>query len=242
MADSLKSSILVIPAVSSGNIPQLAVDLLIHTLNAPLVTRLSDEHVYPIAGARDVPSGQKVPNKSVTTAVEVYHARGITFVQIRSPTLPGHRTKFVKETILPFVAEHKFRNTVVVGSATPGLQLDPSRLRFKVFSDSSVHSELVERFKLLSLDHGQAAVAVEKVPDKLDESGIIVDVMKTVESACGVVMYAYEGDNFQDAEELAEKLTVLLDVKNVKGWKRPESWKGAYGRDVSVGLEEGLYA
>jgi proteasome chaperone 2 len=242
MTDCLNSSILVIPAVSSGNVPQLAVDLLIHTLQAPLITRLGDEHVYPIAGARDVPSGCIVPSKHITTPVEVYHSNGITFIQIRSPTLPGQRSKFVEETILPFISKHNFNETIVVGSASPGYQSHPGSFRFKVYSDSA-HGGLVERLKLLKLDHDQTPIEVEKVPNKLNESGIIVDVLRKVSSACGIVMFAYEGDNFQDGEELAEKLVTLLNIKLEGGlWKRPESWKGAYGREVPIGLEEGLYS
>lgn len=64
----LNDSILVVPAVSAGNVPQLTADLLIYSLGLELVGRLSDQYLYPFAGPRDAPEGVKTTG--ISTPIE----------------------------------------------------------------------------------------------------------------------------------------------------------------------------
>ena len=48
-----KDSTLLIPSVSIGNVPQLAIDLLIATLNVPLVGYMTSPYLVPCAGTRE---------------------------------------------------------------------------------------------------------------------------------------------------------------------------------------------
>jgi proteasome assembly chaperone 2 len=48
-----KSSTLLIPSISIGNVPQLALDLLITTLKIPLVGYLTSPYLVPCAGTRE---------------------------------------------------------------------------------------------------------------------------------------------------------------------------------------------
>lgn len=68
ISKDLNNSILVIPAVSAGNVPQLTSDLLIYSLGLKLVGRLSDQYLYPFAGPRDAPEG--VATSGISTPVE----------------------------------------------------------------------------------------------------------------------------------------------------------------------------
>lgn len=45
-----KGSTLVLPSISIGNVPQLAIDLLITTLTVPLVGYLTSPYLVPCAG------------------------------------------------------------------------------------------------------------------------------------------------------------------------------------------------
>lgn len=65
---TLKDSILIVPAVSAGNVPQLTADLLIYTLGLKLVGRLDDTYVYPFIGPRDGPEGSDL--SGISTALE----------------------------------------------------------------------------------------------------------------------------------------------------------------------------
>ena len=50
---AFKFSTLIFPSVSIGNVPQLAVDLLITTLNVPLVGYMSSPYLLPCAGSKE---------------------------------------------------------------------------------------------------------------------------------------------------------------------------------------------
>jgi hypothetical protein len=48
-----KFSTLILPSVSIGNVPQLAIDLLITSLNVPLVGYMTSPYLVPCAGTRE---------------------------------------------------------------------------------------------------------------------------------------------------------------------------------------------
>jgi hypothetical protein len=56
----------------------------------------------------------------------------------------------------------------------------------------------------------------------------------------GIVMFAAEGDNSGDAQDLAGLVCKSLGIE-VKEWKTPRSWEGLFGETVRRGAEEGLY-
>jgi hypothetical protein len=51
-----KASTLIFPSISIGNVPQLAIDLLITTLKIPLVGYLPSPYLVPCAGTREDPT------------------------------------------------------------------------------------------------------------------------------------------------------------------------------------------
>ncbi|CAN6609924.1 proteasome assembly chaperone 2 [Trichomonascus vanleenenianus] len=234
--DQIANSVLVIPTVSSGNIAQLAVDLLIHTLGAELVGNLDDRYLYPFAGPLDHPISSDAPTNKISTAADVYYAGGLTVVQLRSPTLPGYKQRFVRETLVPFAQKHAFKSVLLVGSSNIALQtspIDPEN-NIHVYSDSI-------STQLAALDLDSVGKAVQPVPKQLPESGIAVDVLQQLENSCGIIMFAYEGDNFSDAEKLAGEVGKALGISGPSTWIRPQSWSRAYGKDTPIGIEEGLY-
>jgi proteasome chaperone 2 len=69
---------LIIPSVSCGNIPQLTVDLLIHSLDFSLVSRLDDSYLHPFASPVDHVEGQQVESGHVATAISSTDPRNST--------------------------------------------------------------------------------------------------------------------------------------------------------------------
>lgn len=231
-----ESQVLVVPAVSAGNVPQLAVDLLIHTFGAKLVDRLDGKYVYPFAGPRDYVKGEDAP-AGVSTAIEVYKTHGVSIVQMRAPTLPGCRTRFVQEVLLPYMQKHGFSELVVLGSSNAGMRETISADdRIRIYSNG-----VSERLAQLSLSSKP-----ESPPKELQESGYTLDLLRlapeVAPSVSAIVRFAYEGDNFEDAEELATTAVQVAGLTPPMVWKRPISWDGAYGKPVPVGIEEGLYS
>lgn len=236
-----EEEILILPAVSSGNIGQLAVDLLIHTLKAEYVDSLDDQYLYPFVGPQDQAETEaittKTSNQAITTPVDVYRtANGYTLLQLRSPTLPGFREKFAKETILPFIKTSKFKHVIILGSSNAALRSQhPGQPSIQLYSES-----LADQLSGLSLNSDTSKV--NPPPKELPESGIVLDILQGEPTSLGIISYAYEGDNFGDAQELATKTAEVLNLGDNVEWIRPISWKRAYGKDVPVGVEEGLYS
>jgi len=55
-----------------------------------------------------------------------------------------------------------------------------------------------------------------------------------------LVMFAAEGDNSEDAKEMAAIVAKSVDVE-ISEWKTPKSWEGLFGENVRKGAEEGLF-
>ncbi|VVT58010.1 uncharacterized protein SAPINGB_P005992 [Magnusiomyces paraingens] len=294
---TLNGSILVVPTVSVANVPQLAIDLLIHSLGLTLVGRLSDKYLYPFAGPRDAPSlpTPTTPISSgISTAIEVYNSPklNLTVIQLRAPPLPNCRRAFVRSTLAPFVSQFKFSETIVAGSSNAALSEAVPPPRFKLFHKKSGPSadlagvdSLSSRLAGLSIGKdlaGEMASEAPLSPVELPESGFTLDALveiaalqgpsisgqststgkPTLAKVCAAVIYVYEGDNFYDAHEFADRLAAVcgLDVSAVKSalpqppkkrhatgeeppkWVEPLSWQGVYGKEIPIGLEEGLYS
>jgi hypothetical protein len=78
---------LVVPTVSAANVPQLAVDLLVHTHALARVATVVDAAVMPAVGADALGTGAQ----SLSTACEIYcdAAGGVAVLQLRAPLAPG---------------------------------------------------------------------------------------------------------------------------------------------------------
>jgi proteasome assembly chaperone 2 len=120
----LKGMTLVMPAVSHGNVGQLAVDLLVNSgLAQGGVQRLGflrSPHVLPIAGANAYstdPPGQLCIN------LEVFAGKSSIFLQQRAPVIRGREQAYAL-SICDWAASAGFARLVVLGGAAtpPGVR------------------------------------------------------------------------------------------------------------------------
>ena len=84
------------PAVTIGNVGQLAADLLISTAQLPLVGRLESRHVLPCFGLDAFRSGG-----GPSTGLELYldAPRGVLVLQQRAPAVTGCQRRFAEELL-----------------------------------------------------------------------------------------------------------------------------------------------
>ncbi|KAI3403476.2 hypothetical protein KGF56_003760 [Candida oxycetoniae] len=117
----IRGSILIIPSISIGNIPQLSVDLLIHSYNFTKIGYLNDLYLYPFASPIDYVSTPS--NEGIAHAIEVYYSSPLntTLIQQRSPIAPTYTEPFVNETIVPFIKSNNFQKIVILNSSDAGL-------------------------------------------------------------------------------------------------------------------------
>ncbi|ODV94281.1 hypothetical protein PACTADRAFT_51146 [Pachysolen tannophilus NRRL Y-2460] len=157
----LKDSVLVLPTISIGNTPQLAVDLLIYNLNLKLVGRLDDTYLYPFVSPVDcaidanIDSNNFIQEKEnqengILSSLELYYGEDlkISVLQQRSPILPGYQNMFLTELILPFIHNVGFSKVIILNSEDFGLQLNNEK-KFQIYYDDD---NLNDFFKKLSID------------------------------------------------------------------------------------------
>ena len=119
---------LIIPLVSTGNVPQLSVDLIIHSLSNEFqfVESLDATFLHPFVGPLDYVIGQETPllysnqndTKKFSTALELFYneSKGMYVLQQRTPIIQGYLNNFVKSMILPLVAKYEITEIIIVDS------------------------------------------------------------------------------------------------------------------------------
>lgn len=122
---------LIVPLVSTGNVPQLALDLLVHSLSSEFdfVKSLDSTFVHPFVGPLDYVLDQHVPvlfsktapQKIYSTALELFYneSKDIYVLQQRTPVIQGYLNNLIKETILPLIDEFKIEDVVILDSFGP---------------------------------------------------------------------------------------------------------------------------
>jgi proteasome assembly chaperone 2 len=101
---NLQGSTLVLPVVAVGNVAQLAVDLIVNTLQLQRSARLQDPSLLPAVGCKPY---DHVPG--LATSLELYQPAsgsggGVALVQQRAPAAPGTQPAFA-ERLAAFVKQ-----------------------------------------------------------------------------------------------------------------------------------------
>ncbi|EMR08906.1 hypothetical protein PNEG_02688 [Pneumocystis murina B123] len=234
-------TILIIPVVSIGNVPQLAVDLLVHSAGLSRKAMLDHSLLYPFAGSREDAGAPCCGG--IATALDVFGDDKITVIQQRSPILPGEKKKFVEKVLLPFIKKGQFREVLVLGSTDASRRNDaeikgPKEFILSTFQTISGLSEYFSTLKLIS--------GSKKVFPKLFSSGALIPLLEHAlcqnVSMTALVMYVMEGDNTEDAKRMARitaKACKLDDLS--ENLKSPKSWDYLFGKKLKIGFEGGMF-
>ncbi|KAK9378942.1 proteasome assembly chaperone 2 [Kockiozyma suomiensis] len=248
------NTVLILPTVSSANVPQLAVDLLVHSLKLPFYSLLDHGGLlYPFAGPAERPEGS--PSLGISSSLEIYHSSSVTCIIQRSPTLPASRGLFVSEVLMKFIQQNKFSRILLLSSADASRRQDPDITKiiqisltdpFSTGSMTSTFSDLSGKIARLSVESSSSPPASESpIPTRIPGSGITIPFLQSALqnklAVDALVMYAYDGDNIPDATRLSELALETINVPSPAKWVHPLSWDGVYGKEVQVGLEHGLY-
>ncbi|GAB2224837.1 hypothetical protein Drorol1_Dr00005614 [Drosera rotundifolia] len=107
-------STLVLPALSIGNVAQLALDLLISSTGADRVGYLDDPHVLPCVGND---AYGPLPQGTLALPLEVYDlvSSNLTFIQQRSPVVKGKMIQFA-ENLADFAVATGKTHVIVLSS------------------------------------------------------------------------------------------------------------------------------
>lgn len=238
-ADTLQDSVLLVPSVSIANIPQLALDVLLHSLDFKKVATLSDEYLFPFVSPIDYAATSQQP-RGVSFALEVFFSKtqNVTLIQQRSPLMPGFAARHVSEVVVPFIQNCHFKHVVVLHLLDAGLAREVFPGDIQVFTSEDVLAESLRSLNISKTTTEPSAVVSH---DNSPYAKSLVDKISKFSTLSLMVIYAYEGDNLYDAQVMSRKVAdfLLLDIKE---WQTPVSWFGVYGdKPVPLAMEEGMY-
>lgn len=237
----LKNSTLLIPSISIGNIPQLTIDILIHTLDFELIGRLDDTYLYPFVSPVDYTADKC--KKGISTAIEVYHnARlNVSLIQQRSPIIPGFTEEFTSKVIIPFVNTASFSKIIILDSSDAGVVTDSQGGKIEHFSIEDLLKRKLDNLTISEQQDIQGSYITSTFSKNLIDNLNASHGLSSIDISA-LVSYVYEGDNFGDSEIFADKLIEILGMDKVTKWSRPISWLGVYGdRPIPNAMEEGLF-
>lgn len=244
---------LVLPSVSIGNVPQLAIDLLIYTYGFECIKCLDNDDIVPFFGPMDYlgsadGSVSEIPPKTsqdakqdakqdinkieVATAVQLYKLGDVYLILIRSPPVSGRDVPFLTKLfedadVKKAMSTDAGQQCIVVGSADAGCH--PAGVPSSKIEDIPKSSVLKE--------HNSPSLS-SQLPS-FPDSGYTSTALEMFGTQA-VVSWVYEGDNSIDALELATRIVQLAKLPE-KRLVPPISWSRVYGKDIPLGVEEGIY-
>ncbi|QEU59439.1 Add66 [Kluyveromyces lactis] len=152
-------STLLLPLVSTGNVSQLCVDLVLHSGSDEFtfVKELDSIWLHSFIGPLDFVEGSSKPlyhdckgsKKQFTTPLELFYNKRLDLyvIQQRSPVISGYENQFFKEVIIPLIKSYGIESVIVLDSAGA---LDPS----VPFSNANYqHQYATAKCQLESLDN-----------------------------------------------------------------------------------------
>ncbi|CAA7261658.1 unnamed protein product [Cyclocybe aegerita] len=246
------------PVVSTANVGQLAVDLIIASLSLQRVAILESGYCVPVVGARE--DGQK----GITTALELYGHPGVDFVVIqqRSPVLKvgayslvcldarsalrlqSRKEEFIK-ALLNFIKDSKFGAVLFLSgvdlSNRTDSQMTTPTYQIRPENSPTLAGTALQRLSSLPIPKYTSPVSQEAQPAESSSStpfipggGITRRILSSLPSewsvpTASILQFVLEGDNRADAGLLASVVVKILG-KEVPQWRQPGSWRdGLFG-------------
>ncbi|KAF9784472.1 PAC2 family-domain-containing protein [Thelephora terrestris] len=243
---NLKGKLLIVPVVSTANIGQLAVDLLISSLDLHRIGIFDPRDLVPVVAARED------DEPGITTPLELYGSQDANFVVIqqRSPALKSRKDEFISD-LHRFIQTSEFSAVIFLSGvdtssrtdeqmAVPTYKLVPPGTPSWDSSPLAIVAHLpLPTYTYISqqpfplLREGGTTEAVPLIPG----GGLTRRILSSFPQqwstpVLSLLQFVFEGDNQADAQLLASVVCKLLDVSLTRNgareieWKHPKSWNG----------------
>ncbi|KAI8504748.1 Proteasome assembly chaperone 2 [Branchiostoma belcheri] len=250
-----KGYTLILPAVCVGNVGQLTVDLIIHTLSMERIGYLHTDCLLPMVGNNPFSTSQDDASQ-LATGTEVYRSveKNIVAVQQRAPLVRGKQSEF-RRRLLEWAKQCGFSRVVLLTSSHAYERIDAqmtgTQLRYLLSPEleKSV-GEVVGKLKWTQLERRRLYPGVEHREGE-EQTGVFIPgggiARKFYQECCEadfplavLLTFCAEGDNIPDAFSLANYLNQWLQLvpsrkSGGKGgtpqaeWKIPSSWTLLFG-------------
>ncbi|XP_051992479.1 proteasome assembly chaperone 2-like [Xyrauchen texanus] len=248
VSPSFKGFTLIMPAVSVGNVGQLAADLIISTLNMPRVGHIHTDCLIPMAGNNPYATSTDEAFQLSTNAEVYCHSDlKLTVLQIRTPIVQTKVSSF-RKLMVSWIKSCGFLRTVLLSSShayqrddqqllgshlryllTPSLQKEEGQrveeLGWKEMERISILPDVCESEQRLYIPGGGVTKA------------LYTDCCTEDISMAVLLIFCSEGDNIPDAFMLINHLNDWLHLleKPTQGsvqWKVPPSWRLLFGSGI----------
>ncbi|XP_008420303.1 proteasome assembly chaperone 2 [Poecilia reticulata] len=251
---AFKDFTLVMPAVAVGNVGQLAVDLIVSTLNMSRVGYFHTDCLIPMAGNNPYASG-KEDAEELHTPAEVYTAAELKLavLQIRSPIIQMRSKKF-RQQLKSWIKASGFSRTVVLSSShayqRDDQQLQGTSLRYLMTpSLLAASADALKELGWREMERIPAFPGVDAdaeprlcIPGGGITKGLYTDGCAEDLPLAVLLLFCSEGDNIPDAFALVNHLNDwlhLLDGQSEEPsskWKIPTSWSLLFGSGIPPAL------
>ncbi|XP_037391163.1 proteasome assembly chaperone 2 isoform X1 [Pygocentrus nattereri] len=240
---SFKGFTLILPAVSVGNVGQLAVDLIISTLNMPKVGHFHTDCLIPMVG-----NGPYSSLEQLSTNAEVYSHSDLKLaaLQIRSPVLQN-KGKLFRKLLVSWIKSSGFSRTVLLSSShayqRDDQQLKGPALRYLLSPALQDVGDTLRELGWAELEKVSVFPGINDsdkrhyIPGGGVTKGLYADCCAESVPLAVVLLFCSEGDNVPDAFTLTNHLNYWLHLleKSPQGatpWKVPSSWRLLFGSGI----------
>ncbi|KAM4688586.1 proteasome assembly chaperone 2 [Discoglossus pictus] len=237
---------LLMPAVSVGNVGQLAVDLVISTLNIPKVGFFYTDCLVPMVGNNPYATNEENA-KELCTNAEVYAllSRKLVVLQLRSPIIKK-KSKSFRQQLISWIKRCAFVKVILL-SSSHAYQRDDQQLfgtPFRHLVTPILQKSVAEVLKELEWKEMEMVSSYPGLNDAEQKISIPGGgFTKQLYSDCcseGIQMaivlkFCSEGDNIPDAFALLNHVNDWLHLmESLHGdiatkWKVPSSWRLLFG-------------
>jgi len=208
----------IIPAVSIGNVPQLAIDALLCTYQPEKVGFLHDRNIAPVVGHDPLATSPHELKNSIGLSAEMFacFSRKLLILQMRAPVVPGKEGAFCS-TLLKWAQEQKISKIILLSSEPAATRSDPLLDIPFTFRVSSAWTERLN-LELPPLEKPS------RLGHKLEGGGLPLLELSS---------FAHEGDNSADGAAMAQLVDYVLASHfggpKTEGWRVPLAWSTVFG-------------
>uniref|UniRef100_A0A182NSR0 Proteasome assembly chaperone 2 n=1 Tax=Anopheles dirus TaxID=7168 RepID=A0A182NSR0_9DIPT len=220
----------VVPSVSVGNVPQLAVDAVIETLQLEPVGLLWHPALVPIVGAA---AFEHAASDTLTTTAELYasETKKLLVLQIRAPLVGSLQQSFLDQ-LADFVRDRRFARVILLSSCFSHEKFDirsgPFRFVANELYDGTAYATRLQDERWTKhtggVIHGGGYAA--KLLATLTDRSVPTLIF---------FMYVSEGDNTSEGMMLARMLNAvseeLILPAGEMDFRWPNSWKHLFGTE-----------
>lgn len=231
---SLSGYTFVIPSLAVGNVPQLAVDLIIESLKMTKIGFAFHSAIVPVIGP---PAFAHASETEVTTSFEAFvcEEKKLVALQLRAPVAAKLLQSFLDE-LVSFLQESQPSQVIILGSCFSHERHDAALKRKLEYVGNDSFCTAFEEHLTGFVQHPENKLPWQGFATKLYEA-----VKSKLHNVPIGVLFAYvsEGDNVQDAKDLAlflDNCLAIFTIKDPVTLPIPMSWKLLFGNAGPVEL------